>query len=256
MSKKWKRIFLAEHPTCCFCGGAVPSAEPDHQPGRVFFRDRKWPDGFVFPACVPCNRVSTKAENAIALLAAHFPDDYNRALYRKRAEWMRANHPEVIDSLRLTANEKRRAVKSFGLDVPSGVAISEMPLVGLDKAIWVPLFQIFARKLMLGFHYQALARPIPVNGGVWISVSTNADLIAGRAPTEIFEMANRLVKPTHHKRLMDDQLIIGWNAEEELGAAVFKVALHKRLVFSGLTMERPELLSKERDPSMFRPFCH
>ncbi len=54
-AKQRLKRFLEKHPRCCFCGGEVAATTEDHQPGRVFFRDRQWPENFSFPACEPCN---------------------------------------------------------------------------------------------------------------------------------------------------------------------------------------------------------
>jgi len=43
--------FLAEDPVCCFCGGSRAAETGDHVPGRAIFLERKWPEGYLFPAC-------------------------------------------------------------------------------------------------------------------------------------------------------------------------------------------------------------
>lgn len=64
-----KKLFLAQHPLCCFCGGHRPSAEPDHVPSRVLFDKRQWPEGFEFPACIDCNRATRHDEQVVAMLS-------------------------------------------------------------------------------------------------------------------------------------------------------------------------------------------
>ena len=75
--KRRKEKFLLGHPWCCFCGGNTPSVEWDHFPSRAIFDDRKWPEGFVFPACSPCNSFSRRAESVIAFLSRVYTKEEN-----------------------------------------------------------------------------------------------------------------------------------------------------------------------------------
>jgi hypothetical protein len=126
-SRDRRTAFFASHPLCCFCGGVTPATEEDHQPGRVFFRDREWPEGFVFPACSACNAVSRYAETAASVLACSVADDFNRSQYRSRVASLRMNRPDLIAGMGMTANEKRGALKRLGLEPPPGVTILASP---------------------------------------------------------------------------------------------------------------------------------
>lgn len=255
-AKNWRKRFFADHPRCCFCAGEAETAEPDHQPGRAFFKDNEWPEGFVFPSCVPCNRASRTAENALSLVTSHFPDSEGHPHYLKRIQWMWQNQPEVMESLRMSANEKRSAAKKFGLEPAEGEGFSQISMIKFPLPIWRPLLMIFARKLMLALHYQALTRPLPRSGGIWLGIATNLDVHVGHPLTEIHQMAERLVRPVRQNKYLDDQLSIRWDASAELGAGIFNVALQKRFVFSGLTIEDPAILGSSFSESMLGPLSH
>jgi hypothetical protein len=68
-SQQRRRKFFAEHPVCCFCGGRSAAVEEDHFPSRALFRERVWPEGYAFPACVKCNRVTSDDELIVAVLS-------------------------------------------------------------------------------------------------------------------------------------------------------------------------------------------
>lgn len=125
-AKNWRKAFFADHPICCFCGGTAPIEVIDHQPARVFFHKRQWPEGFVFPACVRCNRAARLAEDAVSLLTSYFDDERGRKDFRARRDSIWINHPEIIDSLRMTSNEKRRASQVIGVDPRAGGTYSEL----------------------------------------------------------------------------------------------------------------------------------
>ena len=58
--------YLAHNPYCCFCG--APATTTDHIPSRQYFLGRVWPEGFEFPACVPCNAETRLDEQVSAFV--------------------------------------------------------------------------------------------------------------------------------------------------------------------------------------------
>src|SRR5262245_28261362 len=68
-SKSRKKKFFAEHPCCCFCRGSKRATTEDHQPARSLFDGRRWPEGYVFPACKRCNAVSRRDEAVLAYVS-------------------------------------------------------------------------------------------------------------------------------------------------------------------------------------------
>ena len=59
---------IAEHPFCCFCGGAVLTKTLDHVPARIIFPNKHRPKGLEFPACGRCNSQSKEAEALLAVI--------------------------------------------------------------------------------------------------------------------------------------------------------------------------------------------
>jgi hypothetical protein len=246
---------LADHPHCCFCGGDAKSIEPDHQPGRVFFKDRRWPEGFVFPACERCNRVSRVSEDLVSLLTSHFDDEGNRERYRKRAASARLNHPALISSLNMTSNERRRAARRIGVLPEAGQTYASMPIARIDPAQWIPHFRIVGKKLALALHYQAFGQPLPQNGAILLSFSTNADLHIDHDLNELLESAPNLVVPMRDRVELGDQFAIRYGSSKELGASIFIINIQNKFVITALSVLDPKVLEPTgREDEVDGPF--
>lgn len=252
--KSRKIKFLKDHPTCCFCGGCAAAVEEDHQPGRVFFRDREWPEGFCFPSCTPCNRISRDAENLTSLLVADLSTDRSRAAYRKRIASIRYNYPAVIpDLFKLNANDKRRAMRHLYIDKPPGAAFADLPVVTLNRAFWQSHLDLLARKILLALHYYAFNQPLSVSGRIWLNIQSNADDLSTEWFQAIVDMTGRYVFPARNTRSLLDQMTLQWGAMTEHKIAVFVITLQKRMIISGITSEAPHLQDLPTD-SVFSAF--
>lgn len=243
-----KKQFLEDHPLCCFCGGARPSSTIDHQPARVFFANREWPEGFVFPACLECNAASKEAENALSLLLspeseAGTPDR------RNRIDWIKRHQPEIIrDILSLPTREKRKIAKELGIAREFGQAYADLPIAKFNKDIWDPYLQIFARKIMLALYYQTFSRVLPREGWMALIIESNVQ-IAKRGFPLLSEIAPRLVKPRRSNRYLNDQLVVRFDFASDLDVAVYVVSLHGILFFSAVVSGDPELFKRVKAPS-------
>lgn len=160
--RKQKRlIFFKEHPFCCFCGGGVTTEELDHQPARAFFIGREWPEGFVFPACTQCNRLSKDAENAISAIIFTATTKSDKARKRQQLDWFGANRPDIIAKLKMTNKEKREFSRASSIRPAQGMLWREFPVIKLESDIWRSYFEIIARKILLAFHYKACGSHYP-----------------------------------------------------------------------------------------------
>src|SRR5260370_26262593 len=66
---RYRKAFLLAHPVCAFCGDVTPSTTIEHCPPRAMFQNRRWPEGFEFPACDRCNGGTRDDDLLIAMLA-------------------------------------------------------------------------------------------------------------------------------------------------------------------------------------------
>jgi hypothetical protein len=245
--------FFAEHPSCCFCAGERPATTEDHQPGRIFFRNREWPEGFSFPACFECNQVSRTSERILGVLVHGHADDEDRSVYRKNLESVRAEFPDEIKRMLTPRIEQRRILKSAGIALARGVALDDVPIVTMRYDFWEPHFTMLARKLLLALHYQCFAQPLSRTGGIWHHIHTNFDFAAKKYPAELLDVANRLATPVRNKRFLNDQFLVRWNVANDSPTAVFVAQLQKRLVVTGFTTDEPNRFG-ENDIPPLRPF--
>lgn len=252
-----RRAFFEAHPRCCFCAGSRLATTRDHQPGRVLFKDRVWPDGFVFPACEPCNQISAPSEKVMALLLhgeGASDDSPNRSRYKSLIESIRREHPDLIDSMLInSANEVRAILRQKGLSRPQGITLRELPVVRLNKDFWTPHFEMFSRKLLLALHYQCFHAPLTRQGRLYWWINNNTDLAAGNIPTEILDLAERIAIPSRNRSLLGEQLLIRWNFVPERNTGLFLALFHRMVLVSGITTETPKAFSEGNRSRMLPP---
>ena len=97
---KHQRIRSGEFQ-CVYCGGVVPSAEPDHMPPRILFSRKQRPNDLIFPSCSECNRGSAAIDTIIAWLGRSYPDAMDpkeRDEVRSLGSAMGLNFPEVASA--------------------------------------------------------------------------------------------------------------------------------------------------------------
>jgi hypothetical protein len=254
-AKRWRDRFFEEHPRCCFCGGGAPATTVDHQPGRVFFRNREWPEGFAFPACEPCNSLSKTSERVLAVLVhghAGAEDETNRAAYRANLESVRREFPDEVRDLIPSSRDIRNTFKRKKLVPPEGVPFADIPMVRFGGPFWDRHLEMFSRKLLLALHYQCFHRILPPSGGMWIFLHTNVNLVAGDFPKEVIDLTHNIALPRRGRRNLHDQLVVRWTYTEETPTAVFVVVLQRMLVVTGITTEVPELFDELS--GLIRPF--
>lgn len=174
-AKGRRKQFFEQHPRCCFCGGDTPAESYDEQPPRAFFIDRQWPNEFRFPACEPCNsgsRITDLATAMIGRLANPDSDAYRQRDIRRIAEGIRNNAPELMPDIYLSTRDKRRRMRSVGLPLPPGQSYAELPLVGLDEAIFEHL-EKFVLKMTKALFYKELGRIVGHDAAFLQIVRTN-----------------------------------------------------------------------------------
>ena len=90
-SRKHAKV-LQRCQRCIYCGGLNLASTIDHMPPRVFFRLSQRPKGLEFPACIDCNRGTSKADLVAAFFARSFPGISNQA---EALEWEQLPTPCV-----------------------------------------------------------------------------------------------------------------------------------------------------------------
>lgn len=183
-----REIAFAKTDRCVFCGGLVQATTVDHCPPRAIFSDRKWPEGYVFPACLSCNAGSKTDENWVALLTRLHPgaDDEPAS---SRAELERLARPLlkpwVLKSMQISANRKRELARRASLTPEPGQAFADLPLVSIPEPAQraVP---VFAEKLAKALHFMHSGRIVPAEASMQHRWFTNFNQMEGTIPQDIF----------------------------------------------------------------------
>lgn len=176
---RYRRKFLADHPTCAFCGGAKPSETIEHCPPRAMFQFREWPEGFEFPACGACNHGSDDHDLLISVFARMNPfaqtgdEDGKLQGLMKLAN---VQYPGLFQKMLPSASEARRHNREFGIAPAAGQTHQETGVVKvpdeLHKAVCV-----LGTKLAKGVFYRETGQVFPDEGCLLMNWFTNADLV-------------------------------------------------------------------------------
>jgi hypothetical protein len=187
-SKRRKNRFFAEHPRCCFCGGDNEATTEDHQPARGLFDGRRWPVGYVFPACALCNAASRRDEAVLAFVVrlgyaeAELSQEQIKE-WRRALTGMRNNFSDLAQLL--TANEKRGFLKERGIERPPNLALTDLPMIALDREIIDSAFRTCALKLFCALYYKHVGAIVPRTGGIFARWMMNVDVMQGAIPAEM-----------------------------------------------------------------------
>ena len=243
--------FFARNPRCIFCGGHETATTEDHQPPRSLFRERHWPEGYVFPACNDCNRATKDDENILGAvlrmtLAEH--DEIDQREFRSHLQAVRNNYPGVLESMDMSATEKRSAVRKFGLRLADGQTFSNLPMVKLADAVKGSIDRVFF-KLGCALHYRYVGKLIPPEGVVISEFRTNVAQVVQPVPESMLRLTPQIATPTRNKRLLNDQFTYRYNFSVEIEAAVFNCVIRDSFHITLLTLGKPEIAVDRKDNS-------
>lgn len=230
--------FKALHPRCCFCAGERPTTSRDHQPGRVFFRNKRFPDKIDVPACDVCQSASRRAEAALSLLV--LPSDHSDRDFedwQRRVSYARKHYPEFLPQVPTTTREARTIMRDMGLQRPPGMLYREVPLVLLGTDDWQDAFDIAAKKLILAQHYRCFGRPLSRTGRLYAQLTPNAHVGDGVWLDEIMQDLPNLEIGKHGSEDLGDQIATFWNASEDGTLGMFLTRVHTYFVVIGMTGE-------------------
>lgn len=234
--KRNREKFLAEHQYCCFCGGEEKSQEEDHFPSRVLFDNRQWPEGYVFPACVSCNRKTRKEEAVVAFISRVFSkvdsQQYSND-FEKYAKSLEYNYPGILQRLSPTAYERRKAAEKYNIDLPKGVAKGEFPVIKIDDPVIDESIKIFGRKLLLALYYMHSSIILPQSGGVALRWYTNLQVARGDVPDEVKVLLKNVPRLERCNTNVGDQFRYSYGITECKGGAAFLIDFRMSFSIAG-----------------------
>lgn len=215
---------MANHPFCCFCGGQTPSAEPDHIPSRVIFYKRRWPEGYEFPSCTACNRISRHDEQVVAMLSRLYPGPDTADKAREANERIRAvayYYPEILDEMKARPEQVESTLEKYKLQKPDGVALSDLPFLSVSGPLINNAVANFGRKLFLALHYKYTNRILPKEGGIAIRWYSNLQVEHDEIPRELTQFVTGFPNLERSKTDLSDQFFYRFGITDDLKASLF-----------------------------------
>lgn len=260
-SRRRKGAFVQDHPICIFCGGEHPSETEDHIPGRSFFNERRWPEGFVFPACRKCNS-ATRADELLLGFIARCGDDSSDPV--NRAEWDRArqgvanNRPDVYRSLLMTPNEVRTALHAYDIERVPGLPLREHPIIKLPADDFDAASRRYGFKLGAALHYRHTGRVVRSGGGCFVYLRSNVALVTDGLPRELLDMLP--LKPTlvRSARVLNDQFSYACGHDEAGDFGGYVVRFRRSFALIIILLTSRELVDRldagNTDETLVEPF--
>jgi hypothetical protein len=231
-----KKQFLLQHPYCCFCGGQTPSSEPDHIPSRAFFAARQWPEGYVFPACVSCNRATRHDEQVVAMLSRLYPDfstETEKAEFEKLVRAIARNYPAIIEEMRPRHRQVRNAMKTYGLTKAPGQSMADMPVLAVNGPLVNAAVERFSCKLFCALFYKHSGNILPVAGGIAVRWFSNLQIQGEEIPRSIASVLQGFPKLKRSRMNLGDQFFYRWGIADTRTVAGFLAFFRRSFAIVG-----------------------
>lgn len=162
---------------CIFCGGGTLATTEEHCPPRALFRDKHWPEGYVFPACESCNSDSSDEDLMVAFLAQMDPKAQDPEKHKKGFGLMRAVHRQFPGTLqeifKKSATEARRDARRLGMTPELGKTYQELGIANVSEAMHMSVAML-GSKLTKAVYYMQTKEIFTSNGGIMFQWFTNA----------------------------------------------------------------------------------
>jgi len=251
--------FLKQHPICCFCGGGTASVEPDHVPARAFFRDRHWPVGYEFPACVPCNRATRRDEQAVAMLSRIYSDASTEAERNAQTKLMgevHRNHPDLYREMKPSEEQLSAAARKYGLKMPTGMPSTALPVLSVAGPLINEAVEQFSRKLFCALFYKHTGQILCQTGGIAMRWFTNLQINADEIDRGIASVTPFGPKLERNAATLDDQFFYRYGVTDTKRMGAFLAFFRQSFAILGVATQEPESLPKLKNGTLLRPFIH
>ena len=196
----------------------MAAATQDHLPPRSVFDNKKWPEGYVFPACVNCNGGSSKYDSIFGLVSRINPFEKEPKEIREETERLiRAyleQYPNEARDVKLSTNQKRNWAKKTNIKLSQGESYGELPIISLPKS-WKESIQIVSTKIIKALHYKHTGKIIPSDALVDVKWWSNADYIEGKFPKEFVELLGNNVLLKRDNLTLNQQFSYSYQVSED-----------------------------------------
>lgn len=228
--------FLSTHPLCCYCAEDEKATTTDHCPPRSLFRDRKWPEGYEFPACAKCNSECRKIENIIAViyritLNSNIKDPH----LKKLIIGLRNNSPEIVQELTSSSNrrwQRQEFRKKYG-DIGDEIYMRGYAIATIGPKTREAI-KYFGDKMAKALYYKHIGRRF--KGKLFtksIYIDRNPDFLQ-----TLTNLAPAFATLQRESLNLSDQFLYRFNCNADLGIFFAVVGFKEQLGYNILAMEQ------------------
>lgn len=244
IAQQRKQKFFTDNPVCCYCAGLRPATTQDHWPPRSFFVGRVWPEGYVFPACEKCNRISRIHENLFALVcrirfdsaSARVSEGHATREWESIAAGVARTLPDVYKSMLMPVSEKRARMRRLGINRLPGQTTADVPILSISHPEFGEAAKTVARKLFSSLYYMHAGRVLSANGRIALFWRTNAtSLQSFFDETHVRPMLSLFPELRRGQSLLHDQFSYAYSViSADPPSAVFGVMFNHAVAMIGM----------------------
>lgn len=257
-------LFWPSTRNAAIAGGDTNAETEDHWPSRSVFDDRKWPEGFVFPACVLCNAATAVDETLFALICrlGKPPNSANSTDQTiKLLAAVKETLPAVFQTLRTFVPIPSGPLQTFG------PKLAPLNNSGLPYAVSIDHPNIRDRmarcitKLLFSLHYRHTGSIVPKDGGAVWEWFTNANSESKFFFDSAFAaLASKRTKIKWQKNDLDFQFYYeygNFGGPGSASASVFRISIHSTVRICGFIFDDLGYLADSLPMAkLSRPFTH
>lgn len=233
--------------------------ETDHIPARVLFDQRHWPEGYEFPACEPCNRISRHDEQVVAMLSRLYPEADNADKKKEFSERVRAvahNNPGLLEEMRVSTDQAQDTLKKYNIQTPEGLALSDLPFLSVKGPLVSSAVANFGRKLFLALYYKHTNKILPREGGIAIRLYSNLQVENGEIPGELAPLVSGFPNLERSNMDLSEQFFYRFGVTDNLKASVFLAFFRQSFAILGYVNAMAVDIQLTENATILQPYQH
>lgn len=233
--------------------------EIDHIPARALFDQRQWPEGYEFPACEPCNRISRHDEHVVAMLSRLYPEADNENKKREFSERVRAvahNYPGLLEEMSVSTDQAQDTLKKYNIQTPEGLALSDLPFLSVKGPLVCSAVASFGRKLFLALYYKHTNKILPREGGIAILWYSNLQVENGEIPVELAPLVSGFPILERSRTDISEQFFYRFGVTDNLKASVFLAFFRQSFAILGYVNAKAVGIQLTENATILQPYQH
>jgi hypothetical protein len=121
---------IEQYPFCYFCGGTRAATTREHMPPRSLFENSYRPDKLVMPACADCNKGTSTADLAVAIVSRwdyhSYSPDHAKLVARAGVQAPEMAHEWTKMDQEGGREKARRHLRNQGVEVPDDAGLASI----------------------------------------------------------------------------------------------------------------------------------